>query len=233
MTTENANAHEIHKFSSFAEQWWDVQGKFKTLHAINPLRLRFIQKFIDVKGQAIVDVGCGGGILSEGLAKIGADVTGIDLSEELIAVADLHGLESGIKVNYLKISAEALAVQKPIEFNHVVCMEMLEHTPNPKSTVKACAQMVKPGGWVFFSTLNRKPQAYLMAILGAEYILQMLPKGTHDYKAFIRPSELSQWARQAGLALGGITGVLYNPFKQSFSLGKNIDVNYIVAYQRQ
>ena len=229
---ENVHAHEIHKFGSLAERWWDPQGDFKTLHDINPLRIRFIQDFIDVQDQAVIDVGCGGGILSEGLATIGANVTGIDLSEELIEIADLHGLESGIKVKYQKISAEAIAEQQPAGFDHVTCMEMLEHVPDPASIVAACAQMVKPGGYVFFSTLNRKPKAYLLAILGAEYILQMLPKGTHDYKTFIKPSELSQWTRQAGLDMCGIIGIEYNPFNKRFSLGKNIDVNYIAAYQR-
>ncbi len=230
--TENVHAHEIHKFGSLAERWWDPQGEFKTLHDINPLRIGYIREFIDVNQQKIVDVGCGGGILSEGLAEIGADVTGIDLSEELIDIADLHGLESGIKVNYQKISAEALAEQQASAFDHVTCMEMLEHVPDPSSIVAACAQMVKPGGYVFFSTLNRKPKAYLLAILGAEYILKMLPKGTHDYKTFIKPSELSQWARQADLEMCGIIGIEYNPFNKRFSLGKNIDVNYIAAYQR-
>lgn len=229
---ENVHAHEIHKFGALAERWWDLQGDFKTLHDINPLRIRFIQGFIDVQDQDIVDVGCGGGILSEGLAKIGANVTGVDLSEELLEIADLHGLESGVKVNYEKISAEALAEQRPASFDHVTCMEMLEHVPDPASIVAACATMVKPGGYVFFSTLNRKPKAYLLAILGAEYILQMLPKGTHDYKTFIKPSELSQWTRQAGLDMCAIIGIEYNPFNKRFSLGKNIDVNYIAAYQR-
>lgn len=229
---ENVHAHEIHKFGSLAERWWDPQGEFKTLHDINPLRIHFIREFIDVTDQSIVDVGCGGGILSEGLASNGAKVTGIDLSEELIEIADLHGLESGIQVHYQKISAETLAEQQTAGFDHVTCMEMLEHVPDPASIVAACAKMVKPGGYVFFSTLNRKPKAYLLAILGAEYLLKMLPKGTHDYKTFIKPSELSQWTRQAGLEMHGIIGIEYNPLNKRFSLGKNIDVNYIAAYQR-
>lgn len=231
-TAENVHAHEIHKFGSLAECWWDPQGDFKTLHDINPLRLGFIREFIDVTDQTIIDVGCGGGILSEGLAVAGAKVIGIDLSEDLINIADLHGLESGVKVEYQKISAEAIAEQQPAGFDHITCMEMLEHVPTPGAIVNACAQLVKPGGYVFFSTLNRKPKAYLLAILGAEYILQMLPKGTHDYKSFIKPSELSQWTRQAGLEMCAIIGIKYNPFNKRFSLGKNIDVNYIVAYQR-
>ena len=198
---DNVHLHEINKFGSMAERWWDTQGEFKTLHDINPLRLQFIQGYIDIAGKRMVDVGCGGGILTEGLAKLGADALGIDLSEELIDIADLHGLESGVNAHYHKISAEALAEQQPESFDHVTCMEMLEHVPDPGSIISACATLVKPGGMVFFSTLNRKPKAYLLAILAAEHILQMLPKGTHDYKTFIKPSELSQSARAAGLEL--------------------------------
>ena len=231
-TTQNVNPHEIHKFGSLAERWWDMEGEFKTLHQINPLRLSFIQNFINLNGKRIVDVGCGGGILSEGLAKAGADVTGIDLSEELIDIADLHGLESGIAVHYYKISAEDMAAQQPDGFDHITCMEMLEHVPNPSAIIQACATLVKPGGMVFFSTLNRQPKAYLLAIVAAEYILQMLPKGTHDYNTFIKPSELSQMARAAGLELCGMTGITYNPFNKQFSLGNDIDINYIAAFRR-
>src|SRR5512137_1281090 len=177
--TNNVNPHEIHKFGSMAERWWDTQGEFKTLHDINPLRIEFIQSYADIAGKRIVDVGCGGGILTEGLAKFGADVLGIDLSEELIDIADLHGLESGVNAHYQKISAEGLAQQQPESFDHVVCMEMLEHVPEPGSIISACATLVKPGGMVFFSTLNRKPKAYLLAIVAAEHLLKMLPKGTH------------------------------------------------------
>ena len=229
---ENVHPHEIHKFGSQAERWWDPQGEFKTLHDINPLRIRFIREYTDIEEKRIVDVGCGGGILSEGLAKHGADVTGIDLSEELIDVADLHGLESGIRVQYQKISAEAFADQQAESFDLVTCMEMLEHVPDPASIVAACAKMVKPGGYVFFSTLNRKPKAWLLAILGAEHLLKMLPKGTHDYKTFIKPSELSNWCRHCDLEMRGIVGIEYNPFSKRFKLGKDIDVNYIIAYQR-
>ncbi len=229
---DNVHLHEINKFGSMAERWWDTQGEFKTLHDINPLRLRFIQSYIDISGQRMVDVGCGGGILTEGLAKLGADALGIDLSEELIDIADLHGLESGVNAHYHKISAEALAEQQPESFDHVTCMEMLEHVPDPGSIISACATLVKPGGMVFFSTLNRKPKAYLLAILAAEHILQMLPKGTHDYKTFIKPSELSQSARAAGLELQGMIGIEYNPFNKRFSTGKDIDVNYIAAFKR-
>ena len=230
--TENVHLHEINKFGSMAERWWDTQGEFKTLHDINPLRIQFIQDYADIAGKRIVDVGCGGGILTEGLAKYGADALGIDLSEELIDIADLHGLESGVSAHYQKISAEALAQQQPESFDHVTCMEMLEHVPDPGSIISACAALVKPGGMVFFSTLNRKPKAYLLAIVAAEHVLKMLPKGTHDYKTFIKPSELSQSARAVGLELQGMVGIEYNPFNKRFSLGKDIDVNYIAAFKR-
>ncbi len=230
--TDNVHQHEINKFGSMAERWWDTQGEFKTLHDINPLRIQFIQNYAVIADKRIVDVGCGGGILTEALAKQGADVLGIDLSKELIDIADLHGLESGVNAHYQKISAEALAQQKPENFDHVTCMEMLEHVPDPGSIISACATLVKPGGMVFFSTLNRKPKAYLLAILAAEHVLQMLPKGTHDYKTFIKPSELSQSARAAGLELQGMVGIEYNPFSKRFSLGKDIDVNYIAAFKR-
>jgi 2-polyprenyl-6-hydroxyphenyl methylase / 3-demethylubiquinone-9 3-methyltransferase len=230
--TDNVHLHEINKFGSMAERWWDTQGEFKTLHDINPLRIQFIQDYADIAGKRIVDVGCGGGILTEGLAKYGADALGIDLSEELIEIADLHGLESGVSAHYQKISAEALAQQQPGSFDHVTCMEMLEHVPDPGSIISACAALVKPGGMVFFSTLNRRPKAYLLAIVAAEHVLQMLPKGTHDYKTFIKPSELSQSARAVGLELQGMVGIEYNPFNKRFSLGKDIDVNYIAAFKR-
>ncbi|MEQ1483982.1 bifunctional 2-polyprenyl-6-hydroxyphenol methylase/3-demethylubiquinol 3-O-methyltransferase UbiG [Methyloglobulus sp.] len=230
---ENVHPGEINKFGSMAERWWDTQGEFKTLHDINPLRLEFIQRFVQLEDQRIVDVGCGGGILTEALARQGADAMGIDLSEDLIDVADLHGLESGIAVHYQKISAEELASQQPQSFDHVTCMEMLEHVPDPGSIINACATLVKPGGMVFFSTLNRKPKAYLLAIFAAEHVLNMLPKGTHDYKTFIKPSELCQSARTCGLALQGMVGIEYNPFNKHFSLSKDIDVNYIAAFKRE
>ncbi len=229
---DNVHLHEINKFGSMAERWWDPQGEFKTLHDVNPLRLEFIQRFINLDGMRIVDVGCGGGILTEGLAKHNADALGIDLSEDLIDVADLHGLETGIKVNYQKISVEALAEEQPESFDHVTCMEMLEHVPDPGSIITACAKLVKPGGMVFFSTLNRQTKAYLLAIVAAEHVLQMLPKGTHDYKTFIKPSELSQYARNAGLELQEMIGIEYNPFNKQFNLGKDIQVNYIAAFKR-
>jgi 2-polyprenyl-6-hydroxyphenyl methylase / 3-demethylubiquinone-9 3-methyltransferase len=231
-TTNNVHPEEIHKFGSMAERWWDTQGEFKTLHDINPLRLEFIQRYISLSGRRLVDVGCGGGILTEALARHGADAMGIDLSEELIDIADLHGLESGITVHYQKISAEDLAEQQPESFDHVTCMEMLEHVPDPGSIINACAKLVKPGGMVFFSTLNRQPKAYLLAIVAAEHLLRMLPKGTHNYKTFIKPSELTQSARAAGLTLQGMVGIEYNPFTKQFNLGKDIDVNYLAAFQR-
>ncbi len=230
--TENVHPHEIHKFGSQAERWWDPNGEFKTLHDVNPLRLQFIQRYVDLPGKRVVDVGCGGGILTEGLVRCGAVALGIDLSEELIEVADLHGLETGVRAEYRKISAETLAEQQPELFDHVTCMEMLEHVPDPASIIRACAVLVKPGGMVFFSTLNRVPKAYMLAILAAEHWLKMVPKGTHDYKTFIKPAELSQSARQAGLELQAMTGIQYNPFSKRFSLGRDIDVNYIAAFKR-
>ena len=231
-TADNVHLHEITKFGSMAERWWDTQGEFKTLHDINPLRMEFIQKHAVLAGKRVVDVGCGGGILTEALAKQGADALGIDLSEDLVDIADLHGLETGATANYQKISAEALAEAQPAGFDHVTCMEMLEHVPDPASIIAACAKMVKPGGMVFFSTLNRQPKAYLLAIVAAEYLLQMLPKGTHDFKTFIKPSELSEWARASGLELQDMVGIAYNPISKQFSLGKDIDVNYIAAFKR-
>jgi 2-polyprenyl-6-hydroxyphenyl methylase/3-demethylubiquinone-9 3-methyltransferase len=229
---DNVHLHEINKFGSMAERWWDTQGEFKTLHDINPLRIGFIQGYIDITGKRIVDVGCGGGILTEGLATQGADALGIDLSEELIDVAELHGLESGVNTHYQKISAEALAQEQPESFDHVTCMEMLEHVPDPGSIITACATLVKPGGMVFFSTLNRKPKAYLLAIVAAEHVLKMLPKGTHSYNTFIKPSELCQSARNVGLELQGLVGIEYNLFNKKFNLGKDVDVNYIAAFKR-
>jgi 2-polyprenyl-6-hydroxyphenyl methylase/3-demethylubiquinone-9 3-methyltransferase len=230
--TENVHPHEIHKFGSQAERWWDQNGEFKTLHDVNPLRLQFIQQFADLPGKRLVDVGCGGGILTEGLAKAGADALGVDLSEDLLDIADLHGLETGVNASYRKISAEQLAAEQPAGFDHVTCMEMLEHVPDPASIIAACATLVKPGGMVFFSTLNRVPKAWLLAIVAAEHVLKMVPKGTHDYKTFIKPSELGRMARSVGLELQGMVGIQYSPFNKRFSLGKDIEVNYIAAFQR-
>jgi 2-polyprenyl-6-hydroxyphenyl methylase/3-demethylubiquinone-9 3-methyltransferase len=231
--TLNVHAHEIDKFGSMAERWWDPSGEFKTLHLINPLRLNFILDHTDIFGKRIVDVGCGGGILSEALAKAGADVLGVDLSEELLDVAELHSLEADVAVSYRKINTEALAEEAPASFDHVTCMEMLEHVPDPAAIIKACARLVKPGGFVFFSTLNRNLKAYFLAVFAAEQILKMLPKGTHDYDAFIKPSELCRTARAVGLNLQGMAGIEYNPFSKRFKLGDDIDVNYLAAFKKR
>lgn len=230
--TDNVHAHEIHKFGSQASRWWDPSGEFKTLHAVNPLRLQFIRSHAGVEGSRIADIGCGGGILSEGMARMGGEVLGIDLSEELLDIADLHALDAGVTVSYRKISAESLAEEQAGAFDIVTCMEMLEHVPNPVSVVKACAKLVKPGGKVFFSTLNRHPKAYLLAIVAAEHLLRMIPKGTHDYHTFIKPSELGRWAREAGLDLLGMEGVSYHPLTGQFSLSRDVDVNYLAAFAK-
>ena len=224
----NADQNELDKFSELAHRWWDPKSEFKPLHEINPLRLGWIDEFVKISGQKILDVGCGGGILSESMAQKGAVVTGIDLSEKALNVARLHLLESGARVDYQKISAEELAEQEPASFDVVTCMEMLEHVPDPASTIAACATLSKPGGYVFFSTLNRTPKAYVMAVIGAEYVLKMLPKGTHDYAKFIKPSELSRWAKSAGLEPGQLIGMAYNPFTQRYRLNQNTEVNYLL-----
>ena len=229
---ENVHAHEIEKFGSMAERWWDLHGEFKTLHAVNPLRIGFIEQFTSIENRQILDVGCGGGILTEALAQKGANALGIDLSGDLVDIAELHALETGTNVHYQKISVETLAAQQPESFDVVTCMEMLEHVPDAGSIISACAKLVKPEGLVFFSTLNRHPKAFLLAIVAAEYVMQMVPKGTHEYKTFIKPSELSQSARAAGLELQGMIGIEYNPITQRFSLGNDIDVNYIAAFKK-
>ncbi|AFT67293.1 MAG: 2-polyprenyl-6-hydroxyphenyl methylase/3-demethylubiquinone-9 3-methyltransferase [Cycloclasticus pugetii] len=231
-TKDNVNPSEIEKFSAMASQWWDTEGNFKTLHQINPLRLNLVDKTVSLSGKDVLDVGCGGGILSESMALKGANVTGIDLGKELLDVADLHSLDSGVSVNYQHISVEALASQKPEQFDCVTCMEMLEHVPDPVAIINACSTLVKPGGYVFLSTLNRNPKAYLLSIIGAEYILGMMPKGTHDYASFIKPSELALWARQAGLTLEDSRGIEYNPFNKSFSMSDDISVNYICVFKK-
>ena len=225
----NADQNELDKFSALAHRWWDPTSEFKPLHAINPLRLDWIQKHIPIAGKKVLDVGCGGGILTEAMARAGATAKGVDLSEKALKVADLHGLESGVKVEYEYISAEDLALKEPGQYDVVTCMEMLEHVPEPLSIIKACAQLVKPGGRVFFSTLNRNPKSYLFAIIGAEYILNLLPKGTHDYKKFIKPSELGEYVREADFDMNEIIGLSYNPITQVYSLGRDTDVNYLVA----
>lgn len=232
MNTANVHAHEIGKFGGHAQRWWDPEGELKTLHQVNPLRLQFIQQHVQPRGLFAVDVGCGGGILSEALARLGATVLGIDLSPELIDIAELHGLESGTGAEYRVVSAERLAKEKPAGFDFVTCMEMLEHVPDPAAIVHACARLVKPGGTVFFSTLNRTPQAWLLAIVAAEHILKMIPKGTHDHHTFIRPSELTAWARAAGLEPLALAGIGYNPLSRGFHLSGDLGVNYLAAFAR-
>ncbi|MBC3869729.1 bifunctional 2-polyprenyl-6-hydroxyphenol methylase/3-demethylubiquinol 3-O-methyltransferase UbiG [Undibacterium oligocarboniphilum] len=232
MSTLNADPAEIQKFSELAHRWWDPSSEFRPLHEINPLRLEWINQRIPLHGKRVIDVGCGGGILAESMAKKGATVTGIDLSEKALKVADLHSLESGVNIRYQKISAEEMAQAEPAQFDVVTCMEMLEHVPDPASVIRACAQMVKPGGSVFFSTLNRNLKSYLFAVIGAEYLLQLLPKGTHDYAKFITPAELSQDVRNAGLELQTMKGLSYNPLTKIYSLNNDTSVNYMIACQR-
>lgn len=224
----NADQTEIDKFSALAHRWWDPSSEFKPLHAINPLRLGWIQEHVSIAGKKVLDVGCGGGILAESMAVAGAQAKGIDLSEKALKVADLHSLETGVQVEYEYISAENLAQKEAGQYDVVTCMEMLEHVPDPFSIIQSCAALVKPDGKVFFSTLNRNPKSYLFAIIGAEYILRMLPKGTHDYEKFIRPSELAQMARDASLQLNTLTGMTYNPFSKKYRLSDNVDVNYLM-----
>ncbi|HBA08498.1 bifunctional 2-polyprenyl-6-hydroxyphenol methylase/3-demethylubiquinol 3-O-methyltransferase UbiG [Methylotenera mobilis] len=226
--TLNADVLELQKFGELAHKWWDKNSEFKPLHEINPLRLNYIDSLASLSGKRVLDVGCGGGILSESMYFKGADVTGIDLGEKALNVAKLHQLESGAKVSYILTSVEQLALEQPASFDIVTCMEMLEHVPDPASIVAACAKLVKPGGAVFFSTINRNPKAYLFAVLGAEYILNMLPKGTHDYAKFIKPSELSNWVRQSGLTVAGMRGMSYQPFTQHYSLSNDVSVNYLL-----
>jgi len=228
----NADPIELDKFSQLAHKWWDPNSEFKPLHDINPLRLNYIDSHAGLAGKTVLDVGCGGGILSESMAGLNANVSGIDLSDKALQVAKLHLLESGKRVNYHKIAVEELAAEQPGHYDIVTCLEMLEHVPNPQSVVAACAQLVKPGGWVFFSTLNRNLKSYLFAIVGAEYVLKLLPQGTHDYARFIKPSELAQSCRDAGLSLADITGMSYNPLSKVYSLGSNTDVNYMIACRK-
>ena len=232
ITTDNSNPVEIEKFTASASQWWDPEGELKTLHQVNPLRLELVNKTCSLSNKKVLDVGCGGGIFSESMAAIGADVTAIDLGKELIDIADLHSLDSGVNVNYQCISVEGLAEQQNSTFDVVTCMEMLEHVPDPSSIIQACSKLVKPGGYVFFSTLNRNPKSYLLSIVVAEYMLGMLPKGTHDYSSFIKPSELAAWSRQAGLELIDSRGVEYRPLSQSFTMTSDISMNYICVFKK-
>lgn len=230
--SRNADQAELDKFSELAHRWWDPESEFKPLHDINPLRLDWIDREVGLVGKKVLDVGCGGGILAESMAARGALVTGIDLSDKALSVARLHLLESGQKVDYRKISAEELAAGMPDAFDIVTCLEMLEHVPDPTSTVRACARLVRPGGRVFFSTINRNPKAYLFAVVGAEYVLNLLPRGTHDYTRFIRPAELARYCRDAGLAGEEVIGMTYNPFSKTYALGADTDVNYLMRTRR-
>ena len=231
--TLNADPQELAKFSELAHRWWDPDSEFKPLHQINPLRLDWIDTQARLAGKRVVDVGCGGGILAESMARRGAQVLGIDLATKPLRVAQLHALESGVpQLQYREVAVEALAAEQPGSFDVVTCMEMLEHVPQPASVVRACLELVRPGGWVFFSTINRNPKSFLFAIVGAEYVLQLLPKGTHEYARFIRPSELAQWCRDAGLQLVQTRGMEYNPFTHRYWLSADTSVNYLFACRR-
>ena len=233
-TSSNTNVDpaELAKFGALAARWWDKNSEFKPLHDINPLRLNHIDKLVGLNGKRVIDIGCGGGILAESMAVRGADVTGIDLSEKPLKVAQLHLLESGQKVDYRLVAAEQMADEQPSSFDCVCCMEMLEHVPDPSSTIRAAAKLTKPGGWVFFSSLNRNPKSFLFAIVGAEYVLSLLPKGTHEYKRFITPAELAAMARYEGLTTSELTGMTYNPFTKHYALNNDVSVNYIVACRK-
>ena len=229
----NVDPQELSKFSELAHRWWDPDSEFRPLHQINPLRLEWIDGLAHLKGQLALDVGCGGGILAEAMARRAAHVTGIDLATRPLGVARLHALEAGVEnIEYREIAAEALAAEVPGRFDVVTCMEMLEHVPDPSSVVRACATLVRPGGWVFFSTLNRNPKSFLFAIIGAEYVLGLLPKGTHEYARFIKPSELARWARESGLTLEGSKGMEYNPLTRRYKLSSDTSVNYLFACRR-
>ena len=229
----NVDPHEIHKFEQLASRWWDRNSEFKPLHDINPLRANWIDKLAPVAEKNLLDVGCGGGILCEAMAQRGAAVTGIDMGDAPLAVGNLHKLESGLNINYVKATAEDYAEDHIGAFDRVTCLEMLEHVPEPSSVVTACAKMTKPGGTVFFSTINRNPKSYLLAVIGVEYILRMLPKGTHEYAKFIRPSELGEWIRNAGLEVTHMTGLVYNPITKTYRLNKrDVDVNYMICARK-
>jgi len=225
---QNVDPAELQKFATLAHRWWDQNSEFKPLHEINPLRLDFIDRHAQLSGKRVLDVGCGGGILAESMVQRGAEVTGIDLGEKALKVAHLHSLESGVKVDYRLVAVEALAAEEPESFDVVTCMEMLEHVPDPAAVISACSRLVKPGGHVFFSTINRNPKAYLFAVVGAEYVLNMLPKGTHEYEKFIKPSELSAYVRRSGLTVSGLKGMSYNPLSKRYWLDDDVSVNYLL-----
>src|SRR5271163_3555103 len=230
--SQNADPAELKKFSALAQSWWDPAGPSKPLHELNPLRLRYIERALELQGAGVLDVGCGGGILSESMARAGARVLGIDLAQAVLDVAELHAIEGKIAVQYQAMAAEQLALEQPAAFDLVTCMEMLEHVPQPAAVMAALATLVKPGGDVIVSTLNRKPLAFAVAIIGAEYIAKILPRGTHEYLKFIRPSELARWGRDAGLDLTDLTGITYNPLTRSFRLSPNTDINYLAHFKR-
>jgi len=229
----NADPQELAKFSDLAHKWWDPESEFRPLHEINPLRLDWIDRLAAIQGKRVVDVGCGGGILAESMARRGADVLGVDLADKPLKVAMLHAMEAGLaNIEYRAVAAEALAAEQPGQFDVVTCMEMLEHVPDPASVVRACTDMAKPGGWVFFSTIHRNPKAFLMAIVGAEYVLNLLPRGTHEFAKFIKPAELVRWAREAGLQHVEFKGMGYNPLTRRYSLNDDTSVNYLVACRK-
>ncbi len=233
MTTKmNVDPSEVAKFDALAANWWDLEGESKPLHDINPIRLAFIEQHCELTDKQVIDLGCGGGILTEALAKSGAQATGVDMGEMALNVAKLHALEAGLAIDYQHNTAEQQALKTPNHYDVVTCMEMLEHVPDPLSVIQACTDLVKPGGDLFFSTLNRHPKAYLLAVLGAEYVMKMLPKGTHDYARFIKPSEMARWCRQVGLQVNDIKGISYNPLHKDFHLSDDVKVNYLLHCTR-
>ena len=229
---QNVDTAEVAKFDALASRWWDPDGEFRPLHEINPLRLDWIRQHVDLRGSRVLDIGCGGGILTESMATAGATASGIDMAEGPLEVARLHKIESGVDVDYRQATAEEMATENPGQYDVVTCLEMLEHVPSPPKVIASAAELVKPGGHVFFSTINRNPKSFLFAIVGAEYLLKLLPAGTHEYQKFIRPSELESWARAAGLELKASIGMLYNPVTREYSLGQNLDVNYLMYFRR-